>query len=318
METRPEVIVEVARIADSLGYESVTLPEGWGLDSTVILTQIALATEQIRPTSCILSVWGRTPATIAMNTATLSAVSEGRYVLGLGTSTPQLAEGFHDIPFRTPTQKLADVTRQVRRLLQGERIEPSVETELRALRLGQPPVPDQEIHIAATGPRARRVAAQLGDGWMPVFLTLSTLQGHIAEHRQWRAEAGLDADRFTTTAGPLVAIDDNRDRAKARVASNLAWYMCSMGDTYPELARRQGFSAEVDAIQQANPEPRPGRCVVPPAGERLLDEFGVYGTADDVAAGLARWQETVDLVMVGLSPGESLQDLEALVRAGAP
>ena len=83
------------------------LPEGWGLDSTPVLTEIALATTRIRLVSGVLSVWGRTPGTLAMTAATLDQISGGRYVLGLGASTRALAEGFHDVPFIHPADKLA-------------------------------------------------------------------------------------------------------------------------------------------------------------------------------------------------------------------
>lgn len=84
METRRDVIVRAAMLADSLGYESFSLPEGWGFDSTLVLTEIALRTQRITLVSGILSVWGRTPGTLAMNAATLHQISGGRYVLGLG------------------------------------------------------------------------------------------------------------------------------------------------------------------------------------------------------------------------------------------
>src|SRR6185437_9505824 len=104
METRRDVIVRAAVLADELGYESFSVPEGWGLDSTPVLTEIALRTSRIQVASGVLSVWGRTPATLAMTAATLHQVSEGRYVLGLGASTRALAEGFHDIPFERPAR----------------------------------------------------------------------------------------------------------------------------------------------------------------------------------------------------------------------
>ena len=81
METRRDVIVRAAMLADELGYESFSVPEGWGLDSTSVLTEIALRTTRIQIASGVLSVWGRTPATLAMTAATLHQVSGGRYVL---------------------------------------------------------------------------------------------------------------------------------------------------------------------------------------------------------------------------------------------
>ncbi|MEE1556921.1 MAG: LLM class flavin-dependent oxidoreductase, partial [Alphaproteobacteria bacterium] len=121
METRRDVIVRAAELADQLGYELFVVPEGWGLDSTLVLTEIALRTENIRLMSGILSVWSRTPGAIAMNAATLSEISEGRYVLGLGASTKALVEGFHGIRFAQPAKQLRDTTKAVRQILQGER-----------------------------------------------------------------------------------------------------------------------------------------------------------------------------------------------------
>ena len=108
METRRDVIVRAAVLADELGYEFVALPEGWGLDSVPVLTEIALRTSVIQVVSSIMSVWGRTPATLAMTAATLNQVSTGRFILGLGASTRALAEGFHDVPFEHPAVRLRD------------------------------------------------------------------------------------------------------------------------------------------------------------------------------------------------------------------
>ena len=119
METRRDVIVRAAVLADELGYETFSVPEAWGLDSTPVLTEIALRTARIQVASGVLSVWGRTPATLAMTAATLHQVCGGRYVLGLGASTRALAEGFHDTPFEHPAGKLRDVVTEVRALLCG-------------------------------------------------------------------------------------------------------------------------------------------------------------------------------------------------------
>ncbi|HZB59255.1 MAG TPA: LLM class flavin-dependent oxidoreductase, partial [Actinomycetota bacterium] len=120
METRRDVIVRAARLADALGYEAFSVAEGWGFDSTLVLTESALSTRRIAACSGVLSVWGRTPATLAMTAATLHQISGGRYVLGLGPSTRALAEGFHDTPFAHPADKLRQVISKVRALLAGE------------------------------------------------------------------------------------------------------------------------------------------------------------------------------------------------------
>src|SRR5690348_626812 len=102
METRLDVIVRMAELADELGYEVFAVPEGWGLDSTVVLAEIATRTRRIRLAAGVLSVWGRSAATIAMSAATLQRLSGGRFVLGLGASTRQLVEGFHGVGYVHP------------------------------------------------------------------------------------------------------------------------------------------------------------------------------------------------------------------------
>src|SRR5215469_5207459 len=200
METRRDVIVRAAVLADELGYEVFALPEGWGLDSTPVLTEIALRTARIRLASGILSVWGRTPATLAMTAATLHQVSGGRYVLGLGASTKALVEGFHDIPFEHPAAKLRDVVTKVRALLAGQPAELAHAPAARPLRLGQPPAPELPIWVAALGPHTIRVAAELGDGWIPALVARDRLPGWTAQLRQVREAA---APPLTIVAGPL-------------------------------------------------------------------------------------------------------------------
>jgi len=120
METRRDVIARTAALADELGYEAFSLAEGWGFDSTLVLAEAARGTRRIVLCSGVLSVWGRTPATLAMTAATLHQISGGRYVLGLGPSTRALVEGFHDLTFAQPAARLREVTAKVRALLAGE------------------------------------------------------------------------------------------------------------------------------------------------------------------------------------------------------
>src|SRR5207344_1867943 len=115
----------------------------------------------------VLNVWGRSAASIAMLATSLAELSGGRFELGLGAGSPQLAEGLHDLAFHAPVERLGAVTRQVRRLLDGERIVSSVPGGSRPLRLGVPPSSDIPIQMAALGPHAVRLCGELADGWFP-------------------------------------------------------------------------------------------------------------------------------------------------------
>jgi len=122
----------------------------------------------------------RRAATIAMAAATLHAMSGGRFVLGLGASTPQLAEGLHDTPFAPPVPRMHRMVTQIRALLRGERIPRPVTTPARALKLNMPPAPALPIHIAALGDAMTRLADELADAWVPFLYLWSQLATGVA------------------------------------------------------------------------------------------------------------------------------------------
>ena len=317
METRRDVIVRTAQLADELGYELVALPEGWGLDSTAVLAEIALRTRRIRLASGLLSVWGRTPATQGMAAATLHQISGGRYVLGLGASTRALVEGFHDTAFVHPAAKLREVLTKVRALLAGEPARLDVVPGAHPLRLGQPPAPELPIWVAAMGDRTLRVAAELGDGWFPALVAQDRLATWVPELDRLREAAGRRAQAFTVAAGPLAVADDDPGTARAVAASCAAWYVCAMGDVYARSLTEQGYGDEVKAILAANPRPSPRRGVVPAEAEHLLDQLAAHGSPAQVRDRLESWGKEVDLVMLGLPPGLPWPAIEATLRAGA-
>jgi alkanesulfonate monooxygenase SsuD/methylene tetrahydromethanopterin reductase-like flavin-dependent oxidoreductase (luciferase family) len=318
METRRDVIVRTARLADELGYELVAVPEGWGLDSTPVLTEIALRTRRIRLAAGVLSVWGRTAATLAMTAATLHQLSGGRYVLGLGASSRALVEGFHDTAFEHPAARLRAVTTTVRALLAGEPVPLDTVPGARPLRLGQPAAPELPIWLAAMGDRALRVAAELGDGWFPAMVARDRLAGRVARLRQLRDAAGRRAPALTIAAGPLTVVDDDPRAARAVAAGCVAWYLCAMGDVYARFLSGQGFGDEVKAILAANSRPSPRHGVVPAEAQVVLDQLSTYGTPDRVRDRLRSWDRVADVVMIGLPPGLSWRRIEATLRAAAP
>ncbi|HEY2241341.1 MAG TPA: LLM class flavin-dependent oxidoreductase [Streptosporangiaceae bacterium] len=324
METRRDVIVRTAMLADELGYETFGLPEGWGLDAGPVLTEIALRTSRIRLVSSILSVWGRTPGTLAMTAATLDQISGGRYVLGLGTSTKALVEGFHGLAFDHPAAKLRAVVAEVRGLLAGRpaQLGPTAGSGAgaapRPLRLGQPPAPELPIWVAALGPHTVRVAAELGDGWIPALVARDRLPGWAADLRQLREAAAPSMRPFTVAAGPLTVVGDDSEVTRAIAATAIAWYLSAMGEVYARSVSGQGYAAEVQAIIADNPHPSPRQGMVPPAAQGVLDQLAVYGTGAQVREQLQRWDAAADIVALMLPPGLPWPTIEATLRAAAP
>jgi alkanesulfonate monooxygenase SsuD/methylene tetrahydromethanopterin reductase-like flavin-dependent oxidoreductase (luciferase family)/signal transduction histidine kinase len=318
METRRDVIVRTAVLADKLGYEIFAVPEGWGLDSAPVLTEIAVRTTSIRLVSGILSVWGRTPATLAMTAATLHQVSGGRYLLGLGASTKALVEGFHDIPFEHPAAKLRDVVIKVRALLAGQPAQLGHAPAARPLRLGQPPAAEIPIWIAALGQHTTRVAAELGDGWIPALVARDRLRAWAAQLNAQREGAAPHARPLTVAAGPIAAADENADVARDIAASCTAWYLSAMGEVYARSLSGQGYADQVQAIISANPRPSPRRATIPPGAQIVLDQLAACGTRGQVRQQLQLWDQAADIVVILLPPGMPWPTIEATLLAAAP
>jgi alkanesulfonate monooxygenase SsuD/methylene tetrahydromethanopterin reductase-like flavin-dependent oxidoreductase (luciferase family) len=318
METRRDVIVRSAVLADELGYETFSVPEGWGLDSVPVLTEIALRTSVIQIVSGVLSVWGRTPATLAMTAATLNQVSDGRFILGLGVSTRALAEGFHDVPFEHPAARLRDAITKVRALLAGQPAQLDRASSARPLRLGQPPAPEVPIHVAALGEHTTRVAAELGDGWIPFLAARDSLPAWRDQLNRLRDIAAPGAQALTIATGPIIAADDDAQQARDIAASCTAWYLTAMGDVYARSVSSQGYATEVKEIIAANPRPHPRHGIVPADAQGVLDQVAACGTPGQVREQLESWDDAADVVSVVLPTGLPWPVIEATLRAAAP
>jgi alkanesulfonate monooxygenase SsuD/methylene tetrahydromethanopterin reductase-like flavin-dependent oxidoreductase (luciferase family) len=253
-----------------------------------------------------------------MTAATLHQLSGGRHVLGLGTSTRALVEGFHDTAFEHPAAKLRSVTAKVRALLAGEPAQLDTVPGARPLRLGQPPAPELPIWLAAMGDRTLAVAAELGDGWFPAMVARDRLAGRVARLGRLRDAAGRQGPAPTIAAGPLTVADDDPGTARGVAASCAAWYLSAMGDVYARFVSDQGYGEEVKAILAANPRPSPRHGAVPAEAQAVLDQLTAYGTPGQVRDRLESWDGVADVVMIGLPPGLPWPAVEATLRAAVP
>ncbi len=300
LDNRREALVAAAVEADRLGYDAFFLPETWALDVPVVLAEAATKTRRIVLGTGIVGVWGRSAGTLAMMAATLASLSGGRFALGLGASTAQLAEGLHDVPFRQPTARLRRVLTQVRALLRGDRI-PLAAGGARALKLNLPPAPDVPICLAGLADESVRLAGELADGWLPFLYPRSQLtvgQALLAEGRAQRGDTGSELPPIYPSVPTVVAEDP--ERARAGAAWFVAFYLTTMGPLYRQSLARQGFSKEVEAVLAAN-TPR-NRGVVPPEGEALLDELTIFGTPAQARVALDRWRAAGAALPIALLP----------------
>jgi alkanesulfonate monooxygenase SsuD/methylene tetrahydromethanopterin reductase-like flavin-dependent oxidoreductase (luciferase family) len=317
METRRDVILHVAIRGEQLGYEGFFLAEGWGYDAPVLLAEIALRTSRIRLGSGVLNVWGRSAAQVAMLATTLHELSGGRFTLGLGAGSPQLAEGLHGVPFRAPIDELAAVTRQVRRLLHGERLVPSTPVDERPLRLATRPAPGVPIYLGALGPRAVQLTGELADGWYPFLLPITALPRSISLLKEGAGRG--DACRPLPRVCPCLptAVSPDPVQARAMAAWWVCFYLVSMGPLYRNTIRSHGYGPAVDAVLAANPTQ--GTNHVPAGAQVLIDDLTISGDADTARTALDRWRYAgAETPVLALPPNRSLAELDHILESFSP
>src|SRR4030081_1333854 len=226
--------LELVREAERLGYDSVWAAEAYGSDAATVLAWLAGQTETIKLGSAIFQIPGRPPAMAAMTAATLDQISGGRFRLGLGSSGPQVSEGWHGVRFGRQLQRTREYVDVVRSALARERVQYQGETiELplpdgpgKALKLAIAPEQDSlPVYIAAIGPKNVTLLGEIADGWLPVFFSPE----HVSEFRplleEGAGKAGRSLDEFDISPTVNVLISDDLDAARDAMRPGLALYV---------------------------------------------------------------------------------------------
>jgi alkanesulfonate monooxygenase SsuD/methylene tetrahydromethanopterin reductase-like flavin-dependent oxidoreductase (luciferase family) len=311
-EDRLEVIEGVAAHADARGLAFVSVAEAMGLAAPIVLARLAALTQRIGLVTGVLSVWGRSPATLALTAAELQRQSHGRFVLGLGASTPPLTEGFHGQRWQAPLVRVRETLVAVRALLQGERL-PAPPEGARPLRLARPPEMPVPIALAAISTPGIRLTGALADQWLPFLLPAAGLD----DGRAVIATAARQHDRSTlptVTAAVPVALGATESDAARIAATWLLTYTTRMGQVYPRVLATHGYRPALEALLEANADPR--HPVLPAQATRLAEEVLMFGTYDDGPDLARRWQAHADalaLVMpFGLAPDAILATIDAV------
>src|SRR5215467_6057090 len=252
----------LARAADHLGYDSIWTAEAYGSDAATILAWLAAVTNRIKLGAGIFQIPARSPAMTAMTAATIDNLSGGRMLLGLGTSGPQVSEGFHGVRFAKQLQRTREYVAVLRKALARERIEFHGETiELplpdgpgKALKLTIRPVQQRiPIYLAALGPKNVALAGEIADGWLPVFFSPEHTAALRAPLEEGAARAGRNLDDFRICPSVNVMISDNLESARDAMRPMLALYVGGMGSReqnfYNRLVSSYGFEREAKRVQ---------------------------------------------------------------------
>jgi F420-dependent oxidoreductase-like protein len=330
--TNPTELIALAQEAERLGYDSAWAAEAWGTDTVTVLSWLAATTTRLKVGAAIMQIPGRTPAATAMTAATLDLMSDGRFLLGLGTSGPQVVEGWHGQAWGKPLGKTREYVDIVRRMLRRETIEHHGEhydipyTGPNATGLGiplklmmRPLRAEVPIYLAAMGPKNIALAGEIADGWLPFLLSPDRFRDALLpslEDGLRRAGRKLDGFDIAATHVPLIVSDD-LETAREVVRPVVALYVGGMGargrNFYNSLVSRYGYEAEAARIQDLylDGKKREAAAAVPDA---LVDEVALIGSRERLAERLEAWNECgVTTIIVRAYEPESLRVLAELV-----
>jgi len=312
--------LRAAQLADELGYDSFWLPEAWGWEVFSLLTEIAVHTKRIRLGTGIINVFSRTPGLIAMHAATLDEISDGRFVLGIGTSGKRVIEGFHGRPFDKPLTQVRDVIRVVRALLAGRKLH-EAGAELHAYRPFElamaPRRREIPIYVAALKQKAIESIGELADGWMPTFWPYDRL----AQGRAW-IEAGAKRagrDPSSVVTAPFTTVLPIGDAGVRMAKELIAFYIAGMGDYYAELLTGFGFGETCRRVEELYKDKATRAQAADAVTPEMIEALTITGDPQHCVAELARRRKLgVELPILNLPVNMPWEMVELFIRAMAP
>ena len=324
--------MELIKEADRLGFHSVWSAEAYGSDAVTPLAWIAGQTHQIKLGTGIMQMPARTPAMTAMTATTVDQLSGGRFLLGLGVSGPQVVEGWHGVPYGKPlvrTREYVDIVRQIwareqRLQHQGTHYQipyrgpgaSGLGKPLKSILHGR----QLPIYLASIGPKSVELAAEIADGWLPVWYSpyRAAIYRDALEAGFRKAGTGKGLHNFDVAAAVAVVLGDDVAACLSFIKPALALYIGGMGargkNFYNDLACRYGFESAAKQIQDLYlcGKKQEAAAAVPDA---LADEVSLVGPKERIRERLAPWRECgVTTLVCGLMQIEAVR---ALAEIGA-
>jgi len=317
--------VELAQRAEALGYDSVWMPEAYGTDAISILGALAARTQRIQLGTGIVNVFSRTPALLAQTAATLDLISDGRFILGLGTSGYQVVAGWHGIAFDRPLLRMRETMAIVRQVLRRDRLlfDGQIFHLDKGLKLLAHPVRDTvPIYLATLTPGGLRLTGELADGWIPTLFAPEHMEVFRPELEAGARISGRSLETLAIAPHVPVSIDDDRARARDALKPWVALYVGGMGSKtknfYNDLVTQYGFADDARTLQELYLGGKQLEAIrrVPDA---LVDAISIAGPPSFVRERLAVWAAagvTALLASVhGKTQPDRLRTLEILATA---
>jgi F420-dependent oxidoreductase-like protein len=323
MQSTMDLILE----AERLGFDSVWSGEAYGSDVVTFLAYVGARTSKIKLGAGIMQMHARTPAMTAMTAMTLDGLTNGRFIIGLGPSNPQVVEGWHGVPYGKPVQRYREYIAIVRKVLAREAPLEFSGQEYQipyrgpgASGLGKPLKsilhgrPDIKIYTASIGPKGIELAAEMADGLLPVWMSPDWYEQLYKPHLdEGFAKAGPSKSRKNFDLAPFVTCVLGNDVAKCRepVKASLALYIGGMGarskNFYNSYVRQFGYEELAGRLQDLylSGKKNEAQAAVP---DQLVDAVALVGPKERIRDQLARWKSSpINTMLIGTSQPEALK-----------
>ena len=324
--------MELVRAAEAAGFDSVWVAESYGSDVVSVLAWLAPQTETIKLGAAIMQVPARPPAAAAMAGATIDKLSGGRFLFGFGPSGPQVSEGWYGVPYAKPWGRTREYIEVVREIVaregplehRGEHCTlPLPGGEGKALKLNFHPERNRiPVFVGAIGRKSVEMAAEIADGWIPIFFSVDAFARTWGEHLEAGfAKGGRQRSDLEVSPSLQVAIDGDLNAAKSVVKAGLVLYFGGMGSRktnfYVDLAHRFGFGDVADEVQRRFQDgDRGGAFEAVP--DQIVEAISLVGTEAEVAERVDRFRGAgIDRLIVSPVHAERAEQLHTLERLAA-
>ncbi len=320
-----QALVDYTLEAERLGVDQAWSAEAWGMDAVVPLAYLAARTERIQLGTGIAQITARVPTMTAMTAQSLATVSDGRFLLGLGVSGPQVVEGLHGAAFAQPLARLREFVDIVRLGLSGERVHyegrhyvlPRPGGEGKPIRLSQPPRPDLPIYLATLGPKALEFTGEAANGWLGTSFVPEHADVFLDALRAGATRAGRSLSEIDVQVATGIEIGDDVDRLVEERRPAMAFTLGGMGSAktnfYNEAFCRAGYEEPAREVQRLWIERKRDQAAARVPDEMIL-RTNLIGTEEMVRGRIRAYRDagvdTLRLVPGGSSWKEKLGHLE--------
>ncbi len=318
--------------AEDLGFDSIWTAEAYGSDCLTPLAWWGAQTSRVKLGTAIAQMSARTPAAMAMAAMTLDHLSNGRFILGLGVSGPQVVEGWYGQPFPKPLQRTREYIEIIRKILaregpvtydgkqyqipnqQGTGLGKPLKSIVHPLRADLP------IYLGAEGPKNVALAAEIADGWFPIFFSPQMDEFYRDALDEGFARPGARRSRadFQVVANASIIINDDIEAAANMIRPMLALYIGGMGardvNFHFDVFCRMGYEGECHDIQNLYLEDKKGEAAAA-IPTKMVQDTALIGPLGKVKDELQEWKKTSLTTMLVGGPTSSMRELSELVLA---